>query len=133
MLPYEIWLDSRSSSSALKRGTVRAIVPVRSVWYTWYYPLLSSDVRSMSLYRTLHFLFIYIQQIKNKKSNSLVELGNDEVVLTFFWLNYGTTKQWSLVFGFTWRASFLTSRGGSCLRKVMRPSNAPKLRKIPKF
>ena len=102
------------SDSSSKAYVVHMVLTITVKWYK-----VDELIPDTSFY-----LFLF-SKYKNKKSNSLVELGNDKVVLTFFWLNYGTTKQWSRVFGFTWRASFLTSRGGSCLRKVRRPLMLP--------
>ena len=40
-----------------QREAVQVIVLTRPVWYTWYYPLLSCDMRSISLHQRPPFLF----------------------------------------------------------------------------
>ena len=62
---HEIWLDGRSPCSSIQKGIVRAITPVRPMWNTWYYPLLSHGVGSINPHQRPFFFFI--QQKKKKR------------------------------------------------------------------
>ena len=64
---HEIWLDGRSPCSSIQKGIVRAITPVRPMWNTWYYPLLSHGVGSINSHQRPFFFFI--QQKKKKKES----------------------------------------------------------------
>ena len=72
---HGVWLDNRSPYPSIQRGIVQATIPVRPAWYTWYYPLLSHGVGSISPHQTPFFLF------KKKKNNREYKWKKNKIVI----------------------------------------------------